>query len=164
MAAPQPELVGKKQEALDRLANDFSMWRHDADRAARRASRLAPLLAVTSAAGSAFAGAAVATTDLSTAWRTTVIIVAFIATGVGAGAAALRPTERAQAAKAEAANASALLTWLDILRLEAPGLEDREFTRRIQALRAWYVHQLGSEPYTYDGATPWSAPMLSRPN
>jgi hypothetical protein len=93
-----------------------------------------------------------------------VIIVAFVATGVSAGAAALRPTERAQAAKAESANASALLTWLDILRLEAPGLEDREFTRRIQALRAWYVHQLGSEPYTYDGATPWSPPMLSRPN
>jgi hypothetical protein len=158
MTAGQPPQINKNRETLDGLAREFEMRQREAVRAARRASRLAPVLAVVSAAGSAFAGAAVATTDLSAAWRTVVIVVAFVATGVGAGAAALRPTERAQAAKVDAANASALLTWLDVLRLEEPQLAPRDFTLRVQALRAWYVRQLGSEPYTYDGATPWLAP------
>jgi hypothetical protein len=146
-----------RQTVLRGLARAFAGRQADATRTARRASRTAPILTAISAGGTAFAGTAVAT-NLMGGWRTAIIIVAFLATGVGAGAAALRPTERAQAARIDAANASALLTWLDLLATEQPSLLEDEFRRRVQALRAWDLQQLGSQPFTYDGATPWTPP------
>jgi hypothetical protein len=146
-----------RQTVLQGLASAFAVRQADATRTARRASRIAPILTAISAGGTAFAGVAVAT-NLTGGWRTAIIVVAFVATGVGAGAAALRPTERAQAARSDAANASALLTWLDLLATEEHSLPDNDFRMRVQALRAWDLHQLGSQPFTYDGATPWTAP------
>ncbi len=147
-----------RQTVLRELARGFAVRQDEAIRRANRASRFAPILIVISAGGTAFAGAAVALNNLTAGWRTAIVIVTFVATGVGAAAAALRPNERAQAAKVDAANASALLTWLDILAMEHKSLSSAEFVRRVQALRAWDLHQLGSQPYTYSGDTPWTPP------
>jgi len=147
--------TGDPAAVVRQLGRTFATRQSDATHRAKRAARVAPILTVISAGGTAFAGAAVATDNLTGGWRTAIIIVTFLATGVGAGAAALRPTERAQAAKADAANAAALLTWLNILTLDQPTITKGEFRRRIQALQAWEMHQLGSQPYAYDGSTPW---------
>ncbi|HEY6279856.1 MAG TPA: hypothetical protein VIX86_26395 [Streptosporangiaceae bacterium] len=149
-------------QALGGLERLFQRRYTTATRAARRAGWWAPILVIAAAAGSAFAATALtlATSGtLSGTLRNTIIIVGFASTAIGAAGAALRPTERAQAAKTEAANANALLSWLDVLRFEQAQIaDDSEFYRRIQALRAWYVRQLGAEPFAYDGSAPWTPP------
>jgi hypothetical protein len=149
---------------LDELRITFEDHRTSADQRARRSRRWAPILAVIAALGSAFAGAAVATTSLPTSWRTAVIIVSFFSTGIAAGAAALRPTEKAQAAVADLANAQALCAWVDFLTLQLRlgKIDDSDFDRAVIWLQTWRIHQLKPEPYSYDGRLPWTEPAAAR--
>jgi hypothetical protein len=126
---------GKTQEdILKELTKTFTAHRNAVEKAASRSKRQAPILSVVAAIGSAFAGAAVATSTLSPGLRTAVIIVAFFSTAVGAGAAALRPTERAQAAIADLANAEALCAWTDFLKLQQQRgpMDDSDFNRAVK--------------------------------
>ena len=145
-----------KAQFLNEMRKEFAGASELARGRARRSARWAPALAAAAAVGSAFTGAAVATQELTSAWKTAVIIIAFLATGVGAGAAALRPGERAETARLEAANANALLAWLRMLDLEAQTLDDNAFRERVAALRSWQMHQAGVPSYVYDGTTPWA--------
>jgi hypothetical protein len=163
MSEPQiltksPNSSGNSHEAiLKELGDRFAKHRAVADRKASRSRIWAPTLAVIAAVGSAFAGAAVATTGLTAGWKTAIIVVAFFSTGVAAGAAALRPTERAQTAAADLANARALCAWVEFLDLQErrSPIDDSEFNRAVNWLQTWRIHQLRPEPYASDGRLPW---------
>jgi hypothetical protein len=158
---------GKTQEdILKELTKTFTAHRDAARDAAKWSKLWAPALSVIAAVGTAFACAAVATSSLSVAWSTAVIIVAFFATAVGAGAAALRPTERAQAAIADLANAEALCAWTDFLTLQRQRgpMDDADFNCAVNWLQTWRIHQLRPEPYTYDGRLPWEEPTDDKKN
>jgi hypothetical protein len=149
---------GKTQEEiLTELSVTFNVHRKTVESRAKWAKRRAPILSVIAAIGSAFAGAAVATSSLSPTWKTAVIIVAFFSTAIGAGAAALRPTEQAQAAIADLANAEALCAWTDFLTLQRQRgpMDDADFNRAVNWLQTWRIHQLRPEPYAYDDRLPW---------
>lgn len=164
---PTVDIRRRREDALLEFRKQMTDEERGARRRAQRWSWLSPLLSLVAASGSGFAGFAVATNDLSGGWREAVIIVAFVSTGVGAGAASIRPTEHAEEARRAVANAVALIGWVDILLFELTKLPEEEFWFRVRALKAWGMHQMGVEAYTYDGSTPWSSygptPELANP-
>jgi hypothetical protein len=119
------------RETLYLLAEQIDDQRELAWHDARRWNRRGVLLSSLAALGSAFTGAAVATTDtLDGALRTAVVIVAFLGSGLGAAAAAVRAPERAAAVQVRFARLDSLSRRADYVELiELPALE-----RQVQAL------------------------------
>jgi hypothetical protein len=120
------------------LAEQIDDQRELAWHEARNWNRRGVVLSSLAALGSAFTGAAVATTDtLSDRLRAAVVIVAFLASGLGAAAAAIRAPERAAAAQVKFARLDSLSRQADSLELiELPSLEAYAQRERIESLRA----------------------------
>lgn len=146
-------------EALQQIENRLTAALEESRHEAKRWSRLAMWLPLAGGAGSAIAGAGVATENLDPVIRTVMVVVAFLGAAAAAAAAALKASERAKEAEERHWQLRSVAHWVRLIKVNLDPTSDgeksdAEIMRRVVLVLA-RIDQIYGVSCAWSGAAPW---------